>query len=120
MKGNLLKEQQSTRTNTTNSTLGTNGGDNEWEIVILEEEEKEDVIAYNENLKIIWNIVYWTTYAMCWLVLPILSTYLESGDFRIKGRLWYAFKINLLIYLAGAVLLSCFVIWMAVQNNLQG
>jgi len=39
-----------------------------------------------------WYVIYWTTFTLTWLVLPIMYSYLDSGYFTIKSRLLDALK----------------------------
>ena len=38
------------------------------------------------DLKFVWDGIYWTVFALCWLVLPLLQCYLLAGDFSFFRR----------------------------------
>jgi hypothetical protein len=39
-----------------------------------------------------WAVIYWTTYVLTWLVLPIIYGYIDSGHSTFKTRLIQAVK----------------------------
>eukprot|EP01022_Parablepharisma_sp_SALTPOND_P004386 TRINITY_DN1201_c0_g1_i1.p1 TRINITY_DN1201_c0_g1~~TRINITY_DN1201_c0_g1_i1.p1 ORF type:complete len:686 (+),score=41.23 TRINITY_DN1201_c0_g1_i1:108-2060(+) len=58
-------------------------------------------------LKTLWNIIYWTGFLLCWVVLPILTTYLDACEFTVWGKLRYSLKINMIYY---AIEIGAFII----------
>jgi len=66
----------------------------------------------NENLfefQIVWIILYWSTYLMCFCILPLLVCYFEAPEFTELGKIKYSIKINLLWYLAYAMILLIYI-----------
>ena len=61
-------------------------------------------------LETVWTAMYWINFGLCWLVLPLLSTYLDSCEFTFGAKLWYAIKFNLIYILIGLGGLVIFVI----------
>ena len=58
-------------------------------------------------LPYIWSFLYWATFALTWLVLPIHMGYVDAGDFTAWKKLRNSLSFNLYFYIAlGAV---CFV-----------
>ena len=53
-------------------------------------------------IKACWYILYWSTYLMCWTVLPILMAYLDNGYFSFKDKFIYGIKYNIYYYLIAA------------------
>ncbi len=41
----------------------------------------DDKVA-NPKLKLIWVIVYWFTFFLSWVYMPIMSEYWASGEFK--------------------------------------
>lgn len=41
----------------------------------------EDKVA-NSKLKVLWDIVYWVTFFLSWVIIPILMEYWASGEFK--------------------------------------
>ena len=39
-----------------------------------------------DELKVIWGIVYWSIFALCWFLAPIIQEYCNSGAFRYVVR----------------------------------
>jgi len=67
-------------------------------------------------LKVIWNVIYWTSYVATWAVYPMMQSYVVSGEFTLGRKLWAGLKENALWYaVAGAVGIVVFVIlWVVV------
>ncbi|UJR07691.1 hypothetical protein I4U23_011976 [Adineta vaga] len=55
----------------------------------------------------LWRVVYWTSQVLTWLILPLMQSFRETGEFSIKGKIRYAIKANLIFY---GTLLLIFVI----------
>lgn len=82
--------------------------------------EKPFTYLDEETLLIVWRVVYWVTYCMCWTVYPILQSYALAGGFSVLEKLKTAIVENLLFYgIAGAILLVLLVI-IAAKNRLDG
>jgi len=52
----------------------------------------------------IWKVVYWSTFLLAWLVLPVLYEAWYAGDFTWRDRIVSALKVNLISYLLIVVL----------------
>ncbi|ORY40735.1 LMBR1-domain-containing protein [Rhizoclosmatium globosum] len=76
----------------------------------------EEPLAFVERdfLWTFWTFVYWTSQLLCWFVIPVMGTYVRSGDFRFSARLVNAVKDNLFYYLLMAVGGIAFLIYMLV------
>jgi len=70
------------------------------------------------GLSMIWNAIYWTTYIMCWAIIPVMQSYVLAGHFHFHERLIRALKENLLLYavmgIAGGILGG----WFLIKNEL--
>uniref|UniRef100_A0A7G3ADW4 Putative conserved plasma membrane protein n=1 Tax=Lutzomyia longipalpis TaxID=7200 RepID=A0A7G3ADW4_LUTLO len=53
----------------------------------------------------LWRIVYWSSQFLTWLMMPLMQSYLKSGEFTIKGKLTSAFVDNAIYY--GTYLFIC-------------
>ena len=53
----------------------------------------------NTYLVIWWYLTYWSTFFLNMLVFPYLRSYLEAGEFTVKGRLGRSLKKNLPFYI---------------------
>ena len=45
-------------------------------------EKIDKILKYN------WNIFYWTSQVLWWLIFPFMQTYLMRGEFTVFGKLW--------------------------------
>ncbi|XP_033117086.1 G-protein coupled receptor-associated protein LMBRD2B-like [Anneissia japonica] len=72
-----------------------------------------------EILPIIWKIVYWTTFLLTWVVIPLLKSYANAGDFTVRGKLKSAFIENLIWYGSYLVIFGALVIYVIVSPKLD-
>eukprot|EP01130_Rhizamoeba_saxonica_P014692 TRINITY_DN6433_c0_g1_i1.p1 TRINITY_DN6433_c0_g1~~TRINITY_DN6433_c0_g1_i1.p1 ORF type:complete len:669 (+),score=76.56 TRINITY_DN6433_c0_g1_i1:63-2009(+) len=63
------------------------------------------------TLKILWTVVYWTTFACTWLVYPLLQSFSYSGHFGFKNRVLGAIRENVIFYGVGALIFIVVLIW---------
>ncbi|KAJ3224307.1 LMBR1 domain-containing protein 2, partial [Clydaea vesicula] len=58
---------------------------------------------------IFWKTLYWTMFCLTWFTVPVLQSFIRSGEFTFMKRLWAAIKENIIYYgvvgLLGAILL---------------
>jgi len=47
----------------------------------------------------LWDLSYWITFFLTWLIIPIHQGYVDAGDFTISGRLRTSIRDNLLFWL---------------------
>ena len=52
----------------------------------------------SDFVAICWKIVYWSTFALAWIICPIAQEYHAAGSFTFKDKLLEAIKVNLKIY----------------------
>lgn len=67
----------------------------------------------------LWRIVYWTSQCLTWLILPLMQSYIEAGDFTLKGKLKSALIDNAIYY--GSYLFICIIllIYLALKIGLD-
>mmetsp|Transcript_22 Transcript_22/g.73 ORF Transcript_22/g.73 Transcript_22/m.73 type:complete len:669 (-) Transcript_22:270-2276(-) len=58
----------------------------------------------SEPIREAWLWVYWSTFMLTWVVLPIALEYLRSGEFTHWRRLRYALRVNAISYGVALVL----------------
>jgi hypothetical protein len=64
-----------------------------------------------------WNFLYWAGFVLCWGLLPIITSYEDSCEFTVKGKLMYSIKLNAIYYIIGlAVLVICAVIYILIKG----
>jgi len=78
-----------------------------------------DETVDNRTRLLMWRIIYWVSFALMWLILPVLQAYVESGYHnpldRIKDALRSTLKYHLIMLAAGIAGL----IYMAVSTGLN-
>ncbi|CAH6418339.1 LMBR1-domain-containing protein [uncultured virus] len=72
-----------------------------------------------DALRAVWRFVYWGSFVLTWLVIPVLEDYYKAGAFTFGGRLWYAIKANLKLYLGGAVASVVLLTYIATAQRLS-
>jgi len=70
------------------------------------------------TLEIIWKVIYWTTYILCWTAFPILQSYSCAGEFTFFEKFRSALRENIIFYLVAGVIGLIFLIWMLVNKTL--
>jgi len=76
--------------NNSNGTM--NGTVTDWEIV------SNIVQLRNGPLEKLWMWVYWVTFILTYVVIPVTQEYVAAGEFTKKGRLCASIKINIIFY----------------------
>jgi hypothetical protein len=74
----------------------------------------------NQTFIIIWRIIYWSSQALTWLILPFMQSYAQSGEFTIKGKIQRAFIANAIYYGIYLAILSILLIYIAVKQKIDG
>ncbi|KAI8640315.1 LMBR1-like membrane protein-domain-containing protein [Parasitella parasitica] len=49
-------------------------------------------------LFIAWRVLYWTSFCLTWLTIPMMQAYVNTGDFTVAKRLKSAVQVNLRFY----------------------
>ncbi|EME28391.1 uncharacterized protein Gasu_40870 [Galdieria sulphuraria] len=68
---------------------------------------------------ILWLVIYWISFALTWLFLPIFSQYAVAGDYSIGKRLQTALWSNALFYAICGVFIIGFGIYMGIRYHLS-
>lgn len=74
---------------------------------------------HNELLFILWKIVYWTVFALCWVFLPLTQYYAMAGDFSFLRRCQTALMRHLRTFLMMIVVFVIFIIYLGATGNLS-
>ncbi len=64
----------------------------------------------------VWKGIYWSTFVLTWIVLPITFSYLESGFFSPRDKLWDAFKDQLRTAFLAVVAVAGFCVYLLAQH----
>eukprot|EP00808_Paulinella_micropora_P008354 g33542.t1 len=72
------------------------------------------------EIQTLWGIIYWFSYVMTWLGIPLMQAYIEAGDFTFLGRCWSALVENVIYYLVVGVIFIGFLIYISFTEGLSG
>jgi hypothetical protein len=61
-------------------------------------QENENRRSFNSTLGILWDLTYWSTFFLTWLILPLHQIYEDSGDFTFAARCSTALRENAIFY----------------------
>jgi len=64
-----------------------------------------------------WQVIYWGTFFLTWIVLPVTYAYIESGYFTFGDRLLDALHAQLRTAFVAVVALVAFVAFLLVQGD---
>jgi len=65
-----------------------------------------------------WRLVYWTVFALCWLVLPVIQEYEMSGEFKPYARLKTAVYRHFRFFVIMMSLGSLAVVYLFIEGKL--
>mmetsp|Transcript_2258 Transcript_2258/g.3469 ORF Transcript_2258/g.3469 Transcript_2258/m.3469 type:complete len:696 (-) Transcript_2258:95-2182(-) len=68
----------------------------------------------------LWSAIYWSTFVLAWIILPVQMAYHLSGEFTCVGKLLEALKSNCISYMAGVVVMVIFIIYVAATKGSAG
>ncbi|KXZ44947.1 hypothetical protein GPECTOR_60g724 [Gonium pectorale] len=51
-----------------------------------------------EELGYMWDVAFWSTQVLTWLLLPFFQYYSDAGDFTVKGKCLTSLKENAILY----------------------
>ncbi|PRP88582.1 LMBR1 domain-containing protein [Planoprotostelium fungivorum] len=78
------------------------------------------VLLEDHELLILWRIVYWTAYILCWTAYPFLQAYVYTGDFRWVDKIKSALRAQLRYWLILLCVLTPFVIYLFAVQRIGG
>lgn len=73
----------------------------------------------NNALRNLWRIVYWTSQCLTWLILPLMQSYSQAGDFNVLGKLKSAVIDNAIYYGSYATIFLVLLFYIAASPNLH-
>ncbi|CAF1481507.1 unnamed protein product, partial [Adineta ricciae] len=68
---------------------------------------------------VLWQVVFWTSQVLTWLILPLMQSFRETGEFSIKGKIRYAIKANLIFYGTLLLIFIVLVIYVATKVTMD-
>lgn len=58
----------------------------------------------DQFLLVFWKTLYWTMFNLTWFVIPILQSWIRSGEFSIRKKIYAVIRENIIYYLTlGAI-----------------
>jgi hypothetical protein len=90
-----------------------------WEALSLEEAQElgnDDKVLVDSS----WELIYWATFILCWLLCPILIEYEAAGDFTTLGRLRTSLRRNAVWYAGYLLFGSLVLIWLSIGGGAHG
>ena len=73
-----------------------------------------------QYLEVFWNVVFWSSQLLTWIILPLLSSYVAAGEFTIVGKLKKALIENAVIYGTLGILFGVLLIYVVASKHLDG
>ena len=64
-------------------------------------------------------MIYWSSQALAWLVLPLGQTYLTAGDFTPWQKFKTAVRANAVAYIPIGVIAAILLVYIAIKNHLD-
>lgn len=71
------------------------------------------------GMEIVWIILYWTIYILCWVVYPISQSYVVAAEFTIHERFVRALKENLILYSVMGFVGLVFLGWLLAYSKIN-
>ena len=112
-----------------NMSKSTTQDKSDWSIGLNLEVEAES-LAHNECqppyslldpevLPSLWRVVYWSSQFLTWLILPLMQSYSQAGEFTRWGRLKSSLWDNAIFYSSYLLIALILLIYVAVQPSLH-
>ncbi|GAB1603134.1 LMBR1 domain-containing protein 2-like [Argonauta hians] len=67
----------------------------------------------------LWHVVYWTSQALTWLILPLMQSYSNAGDFTVAGKCKSALIENAIYYGTYLLIFGVCLIYVAASPDLH-
>eukprot|EP00164_Ancoracysta_twista_P001405 GFYU01001828.1.p1 GENE.GFYU01001828.1~~GFYU01001828.1.p1 ORF type:complete len:588 (-),score=24.12 GFYU01001828.1:148-1911(-) len=70
-------------------------------------------------LVVTWEVLYWITFCLCWAVLPVFTSYAESGAYTRADKWKQALKENVIFYAVCGLFAGGFLIYLMAASQLD-
>ena len=74
----------------------------------------------NNVFPVLWRIIYWSSQALTWLILPFMQSFAQSGEFTLSGKIKGALIANGIYYGTYLGIFSILLIYVAVNYHIDG
>lgn len=88
------------------SGLPSNDTNNGTSSEVVWELEEETYQVRNGPMENMWTFVYWFTFILTYVIIPVVQEYVVAGDFSKCGRFKTSMRLNLLFYIIIAVVVA--------------
>ncbi|KAK7100923.1 G-protein coupled receptor-associated protein LMBRD2-like [Littorina saxatilis] len=81
----------------------------------------EQPISYvaDNVLPALWRVIYWTSQVLTWLILPMMQSYSNAGDFTVLGKIKSALIENAIFYGTYLLIFGICLIYVAARPDLD-
>jgi len=55
------------------------------------------ILIETDRMLILWSVIYWSTYVLCWTAYPFLQNYVTSAEFTVYERVLSSIRQNLIL-----------------------
>jgi len=70
-------------------------------------------------LPTLWRVIYWTSQAMTWLILPVMQSYATAGEFTVAGKIKSSLIANAIYYGTYLLIFGVCLIYVAIRPDLH-
>ena len=87
-----------------------------YDICITNKQKRNETLTEVEEktsdiIKISYQVAYWMTFFLGWIIIPLLKSYESSGEFTRWDKFKYSIKSNLILYAIELVICLILFIW---------
>ncbi|KAL8571888.1 hypothetical protein ACOMHN_011480 [Nucella lapillus] len=81
----------------------------------------EEPLSYVSDsvLPALWRVIYWTSQVLTWLILPMMQSYSNAGDFTVPGKIKSALIENAIFYGTYLLIFGICLIYVAARPDLD-
>lgn len=70
-------------------------------------------------LDFIWTVVFWASFWLTWLIVPLIQGYVDTGEFGMMHKTWDSIRINFYFYGGSAVILAVVVLYLMLRTEVN-
>ncbi|GFO22287.1 lmbr1 domain-containing protein 2-like [Plakobranchus ocellatus] len=70
-------------------------------------------------LPVLWRIIYWTSQVLTWLIMPMMQSYVKTGDFTVPGKIKSALIENAMFYGTYLLIFGICLIYVAARPDID-
>lgn len=74
----------------------------------------------DDSLQVLWRFIYWSSQILTWIILPLMQSYANAGEFSIAGKLKTALIHNAIYYGSYMFIFGVLLIYVATNFDLTG